>query len=237
MANKFIEVTRDIRGSGDIDSINSAVGNAANAGLPASFSDGGIYQRIKDKEANVSLINNESEDIATNIYGTDPVNGSSGSIWRDIIIRSAQVSLDAAQVASDASAVAGLAGNAYEAEAEKLTAASYAEEDEDVEVRKYTSNGDGTYTVSILAGIYSSKHWNAKAQHIGAAHMEHYNQAMEPTAIQTGATWFNSTTKEFKIWTSVSGVSQWESVVAGSHGASHETKIVSLAGQTIFNIS
>ncbi len=237
MSNMFIEVVRDIRGSGDIDSINSAVGNPLNAGLPASFTDGGIYQRIKDKEAHVEQMRTEVDGIATNIYGTDPVNGSTGSIWKDIIDRSNQVSLDKAAVSADAAAVAAMAGNEYEAEAAKRTAKSYADEDEDVEVREYYSNGDGTYGSVVMAGVYSSKHWNAKAQHIGAAHMEHYNQVLEPTATQLGATWFNTSTMQLKIWTLVGGVGEWVNIAAGSQESTNETTFVATASQSDFPVT
>ncbi len=49
------------------------------------------------------------------------------------------------------------------AEAEKLTSESYAVEAEDVEVKHYTSDGDGTFTATPQTGIYSTLHHNAKA--------------------------------------------------------------------------
>lgn len=51
---------------------------------------------------------------------------------------------------------------AWEAEAEKMTADSYATEAEDVFVKVYTSDGDGTFTATNTAE-YSSLHWAAKA--------------------------------------------------------------------------
>jgi predicted DNA-binding protein len=51
----------------------------------------------------------------------------------------------------------------YEAEAQKRTARSYAIEPENVEVKSYTSNGDGSFSVVSLTGVYSALHYEAKA--------------------------------------------------------------------------
>lgn len=52
--------------------------------------------------------------------------------------------------------------SAWEAEAERMTADSYATEPEDVFVKVYTSNGNGTFTATPTTE-YSSYHWNAKS--------------------------------------------------------------------------
>ena len=236
MASVFVDILRDIRGQGDLDSINASPGVAANAGLPASFTDGGIYQRIKDKEAHVSEMTGSVEGISTNIYGTDPVNGSNGSIWRDIILRSNQVSADASQVARDKSETARLAGNAYEAEAAMMTAKSYATEPENVEVKEYISNGDGTYQCNIQSGVYSSLHWNAKAQLIGDARMEHYYQELAPVATQRGATWFKESTGVMSIWTNVDGIDKWVNISNGGSYDVVESSQIAINGQTIFQL-
>ena len=51
---------------------------------------------------------------------------------------------------------------AWRAEAERLTANSYATEPEDVYVKIYTSNNDGTFTVTDTTD-YSAYHWERKA--------------------------------------------------------------------------
>ena len=51
---------------------------------------------------------------------------------------------------------------AWEAEAEKMTAESYAIEPEDIFVKNYTSNGDGTYTTTTTSD-YSALHWSNRA--------------------------------------------------------------------------
>ena len=58
---------------------------------------------------------------------------------------------------------------AWRAEAERLTANSYATEPEDVFVKIYTSNNDGTFTITNTAD-YSSYHWERKAQRVYCKH-------------------------------------------------------------------
>lgn len=53
----------------------------------------------------------------------------------------------------------------YIATAKEMTATSYAEENEDIPVVIYTSNGDGTYTgTPTNPAQYSAKHWKIKAE-------------------------------------------------------------------------
>lgn len=52
---------------------------------------------------------------------------------------------------------------AWEAEAEALTALSIAMEAEDTPINLVTSDGDGTFTYTPQAGVFSSLHWAAKA--------------------------------------------------------------------------
>lgn len=49
------------------------------------------------------------------------------------------------------------------AEAEAMTANSYATEAEDVVVKVYTSDGDGTFTATDQTGVYSSLHYQQNA--------------------------------------------------------------------------
>ncbi len=51
---------------------------------------------------------------------------------------------------------------AWISEAEQMTAASYAEEPVDVEVKVYTSDGDGTFTPTTQTGVYSALHHRTK---------------------------------------------------------------------------
>jgi hypothetical protein len=69
-----------------------------------------------------------------------------------------------AGIATSAATAAQL--DAWTAEAEKITAASYADEAEDVFVKIYTSDGDGTFTATDTTE-YSALHWAAKAEEVG----------------------------------------------------------------------
>ena len=51
---------------------------------------------------------------------------------------------------------------AWIAEAEALTSDSYATEPEDIEVKEYTSNGDGTFTATTIVNQFSSYHYMKK---------------------------------------------------------------------------
>jgi len=53
--------------------------------------------------------------------------------------------------------------SAWESEADALTSKSYATEAEDVEVKVYTSNNDGTFTATAQTGIYSALHHEIKS--------------------------------------------------------------------------
>lgn len=73
-----------------------------------------------------------------------------------------------ATIASDSAIAAQASEDSAEldkwiAEAEKMTADSYATEPEDTVVKVYTSNGDGTFTSTDTAE-YSALHWAAKAE-------------------------------------------------------------------------
>ena len=59
----------------------------------------------------------------------------------------------------------------WEAEAERMTANSYANEPENVYVKKYISNGDGTFT-AIPTTEYSAYHWKQKAHNITVSDSE-----------------------------------------------------------------
>lgn len=75
-----------------------------------------------------------------------------------------QAILDAEANAAEATAGATKAElEAWEAEAEKMTADSYATEAEDVFVKDWASDGDGTFT-STNTTDYSSYHWQEKAK-------------------------------------------------------------------------
>jgi hypothetical protein len=71
---------------------------------------------------------------------------------------------DASTISASASASSATEAllRVWEAEAEKMTADSYANEAEDVFVKIYSSNGDGTFSYTD-GDTYSSLHWKIKA--------------------------------------------------------------------------
>lgn len=61
--------------------------------------------------------------------------------------------------------------NIWHSVAAKKTANSYANEEEDVFVKEYTSNDDGTYTATNITA-YSAKHWFNKAAEVGSGYLK-----------------------------------------------------------------
>ena len=83
-------------------------------------------------------------------------------------LTNAGIAITKAGEASDSATAAGTSEtNAqlfeWEAEAERLTADSYATEAEDTEVNIVTSDGDGTFTSTPQTGVYSALHYAAKS--------------------------------------------------------------------------
>jgi len=97
-------------------------------------------------------------------------NADAASTAADAIATAADAASTAADVLATAADVVSSGTNAtnaqlkaWEAEAFRLTAQSYATEAEDVLVNVVTSDGDGTFTYTPQAGVYSALHWDAKA--------------------------------------------------------------------------
>lgn len=91
------------------------------------------------------------------------------SIPNDVVTTTANVALTNADVISTHADVIAASASAtssqllaWEAEAEKLTADSYATEPENVFVKTYVSDGDGTFTATNTSE-YSALHWSSKA--------------------------------------------------------------------------
>ncbi len=81
------------------------------------------------------------------------------------VIDAEQAAADAAQSAIDATTNGQI--KEWISEAWAMTSQSFAEEPEDVEVKIYTSNGDGTFTVTPQSGVFSALHWAAKSAATG----------------------------------------------------------------------
>jgi hypothetical protein len=109
---------------------------------------------------NITNINNVATQVVPNI--TEILQADDNA---------ATATTKAAEASTSASNAATSATNSqldrWRAEAQKLTADSYATEDEDVPVKIYTSDGDGTFTATATnPAEYSAKHWRNKAQTI-----------------------------------------------------------------------
>lgn len=119
----------------------STIGTDLNlAGWTSILDAGAITDAIEMEETGISLI----KTVATNI---DDVTIVANNI---IDIQNAEENVIIAKE------------EAWRAEAERLTANSYATEPEDVYVKIYTSNNDGTFTITDTTD-YSSYHWERKA--------------------------------------------------------------------------
>ena len=92
MAADFINIIKDIRGDGTLESINSYIPDASKASDPVSQSDG-MFQRIKDKEANVIQINSNSVTIKDQMYGTSIESPDDGTLLAQVRIDQADVAL------------------------------------------------------------------------------------------------------------------------------------------------
>jgi len=97
----------------------------------------------------------EAEDVFVKLYTSD------GDGTFTIINSSEYSSFHYSEKAESQAADAGQL-EAWGAEAERMTSDSYATEPEDVFVKTYTSDGDGTFTAADTTE-YSSLHWAAKS--------------------------------------------------------------------------
>lgn len=90
------------------------------------------------------------------------INGDVVLTNADVVLTHADVALTNADVVSSGVNATNAQLSQWGAEAEKLTADSYATEAEDVFVKVYTSNGDGTFTGTATTE-YSSLHYKNKS--------------------------------------------------------------------------
>jgi hypothetical protein len=77
--------------------------------------------------------------------------------------------------------------NIWMTEALKMTANSYANEAEDVPVKIYTSNGDGTfsYVSTSNPAVYSALHWHTKAALVGSGYLKTEYNLSDLADVQT----------------------------------------------------
>ena len=116
--------------------------------------------------ANVVLTNADVATTTTNALASSnsATSASASAVAADISAQDASTSLAniGASETNSANSATSAQLKAWEAEARKLTADSYATEAEDTFVNSFASDGDGTFTVTPTSD-YSALHWAAKS--------------------------------------------------------------------------
>jgi antitoxin component YwqK of YwqJK toxin-antitoxin module len=181
----FIELLQEIRGIGTIEYINEMIPNANLADQDVTAENGGIWYGMKNKEEKMKDLLSAAEDISSKIstivndmYGSDPTTGSAGTVLRDIndikeAVETYSSSMNgtylrfrslATQLQGAADSMTDNMSAKYDAIAILKTVESFSNEDVNVPIKEYKSNGDGTYTHTVLNPVqYSAKHWKAQA--------------------------------------------------------------------------
>jgi hypothetical protein len=134
--------------------------------------------------ASIDASSAATSEINASTYATNALNAANDSISaKDIsVAKASEASISESNALASATGASASEANAlssknsasssattaqlkaWESEAERLTADSYANQQEDVYVVSYTSNGDGTFSQSDTTD-YSSYHWSQKSQH------------------------------------------------------------------------
>ena len=118
---------------------------------------------------NINIVAADIDNVninATNIASINSVSATVVPNISEILLADNNATIATVQAGLSATSANNAQLRAWEAEAEKMTADSYANEAEDVFVKLYTSDGDGTFT-STNSTDYSSYHWSLKAETIG----------------------------------------------------------------------
>ena len=150
----------------NIDSINTTAANITDINTTtANITD------INTNAANITDINTTAlniVDINTNALNIDSINTTAANIIdiqnaEENAIIATERSIIATTKATEASDSADYSElRRWESESFRLTAESYAVEPENIYVKIYTSNGNGTFTVTDTTD-YSALHWEKKA--------------------------------------------------------------------------
>lgn len=123
-----------------------------------------IWKRGADVPQAGDIVTEDKWQIVDNsaLFYLPPI--ATSTVWLEVATTSEEFgdSLIDAQVEDAQLAAVASQVKAWEAEAEALTADSYATQTEDVFVNTYTSDGDGTFTATPTTE-YSALHWAAKA--------------------------------------------------------------------------
>ena len=153
----------------NIDSINTTAANITDINTTKAN-----ITNINTNAANITNINTNAlniVDINTNALNIDSINTTAANIIdiqnaEENAIIATERSIIATTKATEASDSADYSKlRRWESESFRLTAESYAVEPENIYVKIYTSNGDGTFTVTDTTD-YSALHWEKKASEL-----------------------------------------------------------------------
>lgn len=144
----------------NIATVNTVSGSIANVNTVA-----GSIANVNSVAVNATNVNTVAGSIANvNLVATTVVPNITEILAADdnAAIATTQAGIATTQAGLSTASATNSQLRAWEAEAERLTADSYATEAEDVVVKVYTSNGDGTFTATPTTE-YSALHWSNKA--------------------------------------------------------------------------
>ena len=159
-----------------IANVNTIVTNIDNVNTVAGISAG--VTTVATNNANVTT-------VATNIVGLNSVVAN----LTEVLLADDNAAIATTKASEATTAATDAQLSAWEAEAEKMTADSYATEAENVFVKVYTSNGDGTFTATDTTE-HSALHWAAKATLAGQGdainiHYDNATSGLSATNVQT----------------------------------------------------
>lgn len=146
--------------STNITNVNTTATNIANVNNVGSN-----IANVNTTATNIANVNTVATDIsdvntvATNIIGLNTIVTN----MAEILLADDNAAIATTQAGLAATSATNAQLREWEAEADALTALSYANEAEDVLVNLVTSDGDGTFTYTPQAGVYSAKHHDIKA--------------------------------------------------------------------------
>lgn len=152
--------------AGDTIAINVVANDTVALNLVADDLAKGIGNNQPTDSAILNALTNANQTIADVVLTHADVVITNGDVVltnADVVLTHADVVLTNADVVSSAANATNAQLFEWEAEAERLTATSYALEAEDVPVNLVTSDGDGTFTYTPQAGVFSALHYSIKA--------------------------------------------------------------------------
>ena len=153
-----------------LNSANAALTSETNAALSETNAAADATQVAADLIATNQDTIDTAADVITTTANAATTTANVSLTNADVVSTHADVVSTHADVVSSGTNATNAQLKAWEAEAERMTSDSYATEAEDVVVKVYSSNGNGTFTATPTTE-YSSLHWAAKsaASSLGSA--------------------------------------------------------------------